>query len=355
MVSFVIAAYNEEKNIRNCVSEILGTDLCYEIIIIDDGSSDSTLNICQKLAENDTRVQVYHQENAGVSAARNAGIMKAKGEWIVFSDADDIILPESVVLYDRYSEEEYDVIQTCHMYSNQQFRGNNSVEEKKPEEIIKILFNRYKYIEQVPMEKKQIVDSVHGVYNKAFSRRLIMNSGIRFLDGLGLGEDLLFYVDILKNADRILWVNSLTYIIHRNPFSSTRRFNRKMIEYAIAFAEIARDRVDSSNDSELHYNVMYQIYFTAYCGVFRNVTENNSDMPFGERFQAVSRVLDNNIISESVKYLDAEIARGNKGALSVNELLTIKLLCKKKIKTFLFLRALYVKLTHLLRGKKTDG
>lgn len=92
IISIIVPVYNIEKYIENCIKSII--DQTYknlEIILINDGSTDNSSNICDIWKKKDKRIQVIHQENQGLSAARNAGIKKANGEYILFVDGDDII------------------------------------------------------------------------------------------------------------------------------------------------------------------------------------------------------------------------------------------------------------------------
>lgn len=91
-ISIIIPAYNAEKEIVRCIDSILNqTYNCFEIIIIDDGSTDRTLEICKKYAEKDVRILVKSQENKGVSATRNLGLNLSRGKYICFVDADDYL------------------------------------------------------------------------------------------------------------------------------------------------------------------------------------------------------------------------------------------------------------------------
>ena len=95
MVSVIIPVYNAEQYIVECVESLLKQSLKdFELILIDDGSTDNSLGICKSFARWDNRVRWYHQANAGVSVARNRGIQEAKGEYICFVDSDDIVAPD---------------------------------------------------------------------------------------------------------------------------------------------------------------------------------------------------------------------------------------------------------------------
>lgn len=95
LVSIIVPVYKVEKYLRQCVESVLAqTYSCWELILVDDGSPDSSGRIADEFARRDSRVRVIHQKNAGPSAARNAGLDSANGELITFIDSDDIISPE---------------------------------------------------------------------------------------------------------------------------------------------------------------------------------------------------------------------------------------------------------------------
>ena len=97
LVSVVVPVYNVEAYIARCIESILSqTHRNLELILVDDGSLDHSGAICDAYAEKDSRILVIHQENAGVSKARNAGIDQAKGEYLSFVDSDDWIEPDHI-------------------------------------------------------------------------------------------------------------------------------------------------------------------------------------------------------------------------------------------------------------------
>lgn len=106
LVSVVIPAYNAEKYILECIHSILNQSYVnFEIVIVDDGSVDSTATICQKIAQEDTRIKYFYQQNAGVTNARKKGVKLASGKYISFIDADDTIQRDFLkILVDKISE-----------------------------------------------------------------------------------------------------------------------------------------------------------------------------------------------------------------------------------------------------------
>lgn len=96
-VTVVIPLYNKERAIKTTLLSVLNqTYKDFEVVAVDDGSTDSSAAIVKEIAANDSRVKYYHKQNGGVSSARNYGLSKAKGKWVVFLDADDEMLPHNI-------------------------------------------------------------------------------------------------------------------------------------------------------------------------------------------------------------------------------------------------------------------
>lgn len=106
-ISIIVPLYNTEQYLSRCIDSILSQSFTkYELLLVDDGSTDGSGDICDVYAEKDNRICVFHKENGGVSSARNLGLEKAKGEWICFVDSDDELLPSGLqVLVDGISDE----------------------------------------------------------------------------------------------------------------------------------------------------------------------------------------------------------------------------------------------------------
>ena len=98
-VSVIVPVYNIAAELPRCVESVLAqTWDALEVILVDDGSTDGSGSLCDSFARQDARVRVIHQKNAGVSAARNAGVSRATGEYLAFVDSDDYVEPE---LYEK--------------------------------------------------------------------------------------------------------------------------------------------------------------------------------------------------------------------------------------------------------------
>ena len=132
MISVIVPVYNVEPYLRQCIDSILAQNYTdFELILVDDGSSDNCSAICDGYAAKDSRIRVFHQENAGVSAARNAGITAARGEYIAFIDSDDWVVPTYLNrMYMQLIEHNAD-ISVCGM---QHFEDDTDLSDIKPHE-----------------------------------------------------------------------------------------------------------------------------------------------------------------------------------------------------------------------------
>ena len=112
MVSIIVPVYNIEKYLSVCVDSLVKqTYPDLEIILVDDGSADGSAELCDALAEGDRRIRVIHKENGGLSDARNAGLAQATGDWVLFVDGDDFLVPDAVERLMVLAEEDVDFIQ----------------------------------------------------------------------------------------------------------------------------------------------------------------------------------------------------------------------------------------------------
>ena len=96
-ISVIVPVYNTEKYLQRCIDSILLQSFTdFELLLIDDGSTDSSGTICDKYAEQDSRIRVFHKANGGASSARNIGLDNAIGEWVCFVDSDDSLTRDAV-------------------------------------------------------------------------------------------------------------------------------------------------------------------------------------------------------------------------------------------------------------------
>lgn len=178
-VSIIVPVYNVEQYLRESVESIIcQINEDWELILVDDGSPDRCPQICDKYAENDSRIKVIHQKNQGVAVARNTGLDVAQGEWIWFADSDDWIEKNAVeVLKNKVQENGDDGIDFVMFGYNRNFDiGNKVVTE----------------FDDINTDKEEFLLRHTCFHNqRILFRRDIINK-LRFTTGIRLGEDLEF-------------------------------------------------------------------------------------------------------------------------------------------------------------------
>ena len=198
MISVVIPVYNVEKYLRPCVDSVL-RQTCpgLEVLLVDDGSTDASGRICEEYAAQDSRVRVLHQENRGLSAARNRGISEAAGEYIMLVDSDDYIEPDMCRILLEALEESGAQAAVCGCV---EFREDTGEERRMPvtdrrrqvtaEDMLELL-NR--------LDMKYYVTAWNRLYTRALLMKLSSSEGEIFPEGK-INEDLAVAHEVYHKA-----------------------------------------------------------------------------------------------------------------------------------------------------------
>lgn len=190
MISIIVPVYNCMSSLERCIGAIQNqTFPDWELLLIDDGSTDGSGSLCDQLASSDNRIRVFHKPNGGVSSARNLGLDHAKGDYVMFCDSDDWAEPEWCERLSLAAEENPGYQPVCNYYRSTS--DHETVNRKEQCEtvgphIAKADFfslNRYELL-GIP-------------WNKLYIRSVLETYHIRFRLGLPLGEDLVFNLDYL--------------------------------------------------------------------------------------------------------------------------------------------------------------
>lgn len=215
MFSIIIPVYNSEKYLKRCINSILAqTFQNFELIAVDDGSSDSSPEILKAYSDSDSRIKVIRKNNQGVSSARNIGINSAKGDYIIFVDADDYI--------------DKGLLQTlCTNLNGEDLVFYNFLDNGTKNHVKPLSNNFYSREEALMLISGNY--SFRGfVWNKAFKRKVIVDNDIRFRDDVHMCEDLCFCVDFIEKISTFKIINDALYFYeHRGVSASANVFNDK--------------------------------------------------------------------------------------------------------------------------------
>lgn len=223
--SILIPVYNEEEAIVRAVESVKKqTFPDWEIVIVNDGSTDKTLEVCQGLAKTDSRIIVANKANSGVADARNMAIDLSRGEYIIFLDSDDTIMDsclEDLLLCIEKEKCELVISNYCvmRMHNIENARKITRSENMNgPEEISKLIEASLKTI---VWEKAEWYGNLRSVScGKCFCRRIIQDCGIRFASGLKYGEDMIFLLNYLTNVSKVCFFDKPLYCYIMNDGST---------------------------------------------------------------------------------------------------------------------------------------
>lgn len=233
-LSIIIPIFNGEEYLHRCIDSVLSqkyTD--YELILIDDGSKDNSLSICNEYAELDNRIVVYHKENQGLVAARKSGLSLAKGEYIGFVDCDDFI-EENMYLDLMYiAEKDKSDIVAGGIIIDSVFSSNiefNNIDDG---------FYDKKAIENEIIPKMLIHSGfvnygiIPGVVTKVFKRNLLLKVLPEIYDRITIGEDVAITAYSMINAESLSITKTASYHYIQLDNSMVRVFNPKRLEKII--------------------------------------------------------------------------------------------------------------------------
>lgn len=213
MISVIIPVYNSEKFVENCVERLNPNKYDIEIILVNDGSKDNSLDICRRLEKKYENVRAFDKENGGVSSARNFGIEKANGEWIMFVDADDYL--DTRFFDDNDSliiSEEKELIHFGCVTNHYSECDEKPVEEKRLMNIESLVEMKYADVDIkksfIELFRNNVFDSVWG---KLYRKDIIDKFSIRFIDGMKVREDSDFVLKYAYNIKQICIINGYYY------------------------------------------------------------------------------------------------------------------------------------------------
>ncbi len=242
LISVIVPVYNTEKYLQRCIDSILGQSFTdFELLLIDDGSTDGSGAICDTYAAKDSRVRVFHKENGGVSSARNIGLDNALGEWITFVDSDDELLPDGLQTMLDGVTPDLDMVMCGYV----EYDTNGAVLEH---ERVEKVYN---------LSKK---DSVLWLYNglgevyfyfgypfaRLFRRSQIEAHSLRFDTSIAIKEDTLFVMQYICRGNGHTRMNAKPVYRYNHREGSAmsevkKGFNRKDVDSFRAFVAMKHE------------------------------------------------------------------------------------------------------------------
>ena len=228
LISIIIPVYNIERYLRTCIDSILQQSFRnFELILVDDGSTDSSGAICDFYSQADSRGVSFHKKYEGVSVARNYGIDKAQSDWICFIDSDDWVEKDFLLTFSKYLSDKKTLIYQGILFDYENAPQKNSPLCKYPSICISI--NDYNQIAQF-----NILHNGAPVA-KLFNKQILDNYHIRFIPKLSIYEDLLFVWNYLQHIEKIQLSDMVSYHYMKRNIKSltTKSHSPKQLMFVI--------------------------------------------------------------------------------------------------------------------------
>lgn len=228
-VSVIVPVYNAEKYLKESIDGVLNQTLDdLEVLCVDDGSTDRSLEILQEISKRDSRVKFIHQENRGGGAARNVAIPHAKGKYIYFMDADDILDKTALKQFYKIAEEkELDFLLFQATNYDEDTGEYYETEDYTMAELAEFVGDSiFSWQDIGDLLFKMSVTPWSKFYNTEFVKR----SGAQFAEGL-IFHDNIFFFDVIFEAERIYFYKKCLYTRRRHSASSTGAGDRRFIDF----------------------------------------------------------------------------------------------------------------------------
>lgn len=289
LVSVIIPAYNVERYIEECLNSIINQNYANcEIIVINDGSTDNTLNVIKEFAIKDNRIKIINKSNTGVSDTRNCGLYEAKGDYIVFVDGDDYLakdyLSYMLNLIDNNGAD-FALSLNCFTYKNEKQVNKDIIKKLSSEDATALLLSPRVMV---------------GCWNKIYKREFLNNNKIRFLPDLRYGEGLQFITHVTLLTNKIICGNRKVYYYRRdNPTSVCTKFNIDNIYNGELSLGVIKKSLPTN--SEL-INTMFELHYKMYClGALVKVKSNGLEDKYSYDCKRWFRIIKSNILSFILK------------------------------------------------------
>lgn len=288
IISIIVPVYNTEQYLNHCIDSILSqTFTDFELLLIDDGSTDKSGDICDEYARKDERIKVFHKKNGGVSSARNMGLDYVQGEWITFVDADDWIVKDCLNLDYSLFQEDLIIFSYYHNFetsNNLAFSINQFVAKGK---------NELNDLYQAFIHK----GFFRTVWSKLFKRSLINN--LRFDESVSIGEDHLFLLNYLCEIETCRFVDKPFYV-HRSMDFLFKKYQIE-ISKAIYIMNSLFSVYDKLNVNNKSFEVDIFCEYKSFC---QKYVDKNPKLWYSDQFvkKAYRRVENNLRLSYRIRY-----------------------------------------------------
>ncbi len=297
-ISIVIPNYNTEKYLPRCLDSLINqTFKDIEIIVIDDGSKDNSVDVIQKYAKQDKRIKLIQQQNSGPAKARNQGLETAQGKYLMFCDSDDWYEPNMCqIMYDTIEKQKVDVV-CCHNFFDWE---ENLDSQEKEERLVEKYYNPKKS-GKYTLNDKTILSTNVLLWNKIWRRDLVEKYGIRFPEGHEHEDDAFWYMYAMITKNIFYLKTPLYHYFLRSGSIMSTQANKqpKNKMDRIAICDYVLNFIQKNNLFDLFKETIFKIYSLQ----FKNIRGYFSDKEKIELCQNLNKKF-SGITEEAFVYVD---------------------------------------------------
>lgn len=240
MISVIIPVYNMEKYLNQCLESIVNQDYHdIEILLVDDGSKDGSLNLCNKWASKDSRIRVFTKENGGQGSARNLALKEIRGEYVSFIDSDDLVTKDMYTSLIEVIEKNQADMVIC---ETKTFSDGESVILEENKQSIQVVMNTFEAMQYRMNSVRYVTDSP---CNKLYKAKLF--DSLFFVEGRLLEDTAMMY-KLIDRCQKVVYTNKIGYLIRNNMSSVSRvKYNVKRCDTIITYEEMV-DFISSKSE-----------------------------------------------------------------------------------------------------------
>ncbi len=240
--SIIIPVHNAEQYLNDCIDSIYSQDMTdFEIIFVVNGSNDESENICLQARECHSNIRVIVTDALGVSSARNIGLREAQGEYIIFVDADDFLLPGALAAFEETCVDGPDMV-TANYLRNKRKRMSGRVTDPNTMTYLRAMLDAPAFFGELKLTWQPIV--TYCVFAKAFRRQFLVDNGICFDTNLAIGEDLIFSVKSALRAKLIRCADEAVYYYRPGESTVSSRQDLQGVTKRLASADTLYSMID---------------------------------------------------------------------------------------------------------------
>ena len=254
-VSVIVPIYNVEQYLNRCINSILSQSyINLEIILVNDGSTDKSGDICEEYAKSDSRIKIIQKQNGGLTSARRAGIGKATGDYVIVVDGDDWIDTQTIqscvsVLY-NHTKVDLVMFSYTKEYSNHSIENHIFSEDKDflvQSEFMTGVYRRLFGLTNSELSCPEKLDYLSTLWGKLYRRELVLSGKYVDTQEVGSGEDGIFNLDALQACKQAVYINKPFYHYCKNDSSLTSKYRPRLPEQWELLFSLMQKKIEQSH------------------------------------------------------------------------------------------------------------